>query len=114
MIQVLPPAAAAAVAEAKSSAITTSGPEGLGDMHVAVDAARKHQQAGGVDLAGRSLDLSGNRRRCVPPGCRHRGGMYRQPLTTVPPRMQIQLGHALSCRSLQRFQPRSIPRPPSD
>src|SRR5712675_1179165 len=30
-------------------------------MDVAVDAARKHQQPGGIDLAGRFLDLGGNR-----------------------------------------------------
>src|SRR5580704_6767584 len=30
-------------------------------MHVAVDAARKHQQPGGVDLARGSLDLGGDR-----------------------------------------------------
>ncbi len=56
----MPPAAAARVAEAKSSAITTSGPDVLRNMDVAVDAAGQCQQARRIDLPGRPLDAVGD------------------------------------------------------
>ena len=52
MTVVVPPKAAAVVALSKVSALTMPAAEQLLDMGVRVDAARQHQLAPGVDLAG--------------------------------------------------------------
>ena len=72
------------------------GARGLGDMHVAVDAARKHQQSGGIDL-GASLPRSRRRpRRCARPDAYIRAKCVGSRGNGAATNGKIQLSHCAS------------------